>query len=46
METLADFAVATIGTAALVAGVYALSPLLAVVTLPVLAPLAFMNLRA
>ena len=46
MEIIADFAVATLGTAALAAAVYALSPLLAVMTLPVLAPVAFMNLRA
>ena len=46
METIADFAAATLGTAALAAAVYAVSPLLAVMTLPVLAPVALMNLRA
>ena len=46
MEIIADLAAATLGTAALAAAVYAISPLLAVMTLPVLAPVAFMDIRA
>jgi len=45
METIANFAASTLGTVALAMAVYAISPLLAVMTLPVIAPIAFMNIN-
>jgi len=46
MELIADFAAATLGTVALAVAAYAISPLLAVMALPVIAPIAFMAIRA